>query len=111
MEDVGHVLTVTVTARRPGYRPGTFRTAGVSVPKLASRLTASLAKKAIIQGQHAAMTLVLAVADRARPTGRLTVRDGARTIRTVRLTASYAGSDLVTGATSKVVKLTVRRKK
>lgn len=131
VQDVGHVLTVTVTARRPGYRPGTFRTAGVSVPKLASRLTASLAEATITRGRPASMTLVLAVADQPGPTGRLRVLDGTRVIKTVRLTAadggrvvvrlgrlapgthrlkaSYAGSDVAAGATSKVVRLTVRR--
>ena len=133
VDDVGSVLTVTVTATRPGYRPGTFRAAGVSVPRLASSLRATLGKTRIKQGQQAAITLVLAVSGLARPSGALTVLDGARTIATVavrpaqagrvtvtlrglkpgvhRLKAAFAGSDLATASTSKVVRLTVVKKK
>lgn len=132
-QDVGHVLTATVTATRPGYRPGTFRTAGVSVPKLASSLKATLAKKKIKQTQRAVMTIVLSVPGIEGPTGTLTIMDGRKAIKTVslapakagkvtvtlrglkpgvhRLKATYAGSDLATESASKVVKLTVRRKR
>lgn len=133
VEDVGHVLTATVTATRPGYRPGTFRTSGVSVPKLASSLKASLASKKIKQTQRAAMTIVLSVPGLDRPTGTLTIMDGRKAIKTVslapakagkvtvtlrglkpgvhRLKATYAGSDLATESASKVVKLTVQKSK
>ena len=133
VEDVGHVLTVTVTATRPGYRPGTFRTSGVSVPKLVSSLTATVAAKKIKQGKRTTMTIVLSIPGLDGPTGTLTVLDGTRALTTIalaaakagkvvvpirglkpgvhRLKATYAGSDLASEATSKVVKLKVTKAK
>ncbi len=133
VEDVGRVLTVTVTATRPGFRPGTFRTSGVSVPRLASSLRATLAKKRIKQGRATSMTVVLTVPGLDRPTGTLTVLDGSRALAAIalraaqtgkvtvplrglkpgvhRLRVTYAGSDLATEAASQVVKLTVAKAK
>lgn len=129
--DVGHTLTVIVTATRAGYRPGTFRTAGETVPaaKARSVLTATLSKKTVRQGRLATLRLVLTAVGVSAPSGRVKVLDGARVIKrlsltagkaTVRLTklkpgvhrlkAVYAGSDTVLGATSKVVRLTVKKR-
>lgn len=128
--DVGHTLTVTVTATRPGYRPGTFRTAGVEVQKLGSSLTASLPKRSVKQGKPASIRLLLTVPDGIDVGGPVTIYDGAKAIRkatvgdtpvtvklgklkpgTHRLKAVYAGSDTVESATSEVVKLKVVKKK
>lgn len=131
-DDVGHTLTVVVTATRPGYSPGTFRTAGATVPaaKAASTLTASLSKKVIKKGRAAKLTLVLTAVGVSAPSGAVTVMDGRKVLKqislkagkaTLRLTklkpgvhkirAVYAGSDTVLGASSKVVKLTVKKAK
>ncbi|WP_460831137.1 Ig-like domain repeat protein [Nocardioides hungaricus] len=127
-EDVGRVLSVTVTATRPGYRPGSFRTAGVSVPKLVSTLTASLPRKTVKQGKRAGLKLVLTVPGITGAGGPVTIYDGAKVLKRVRiangratvrlgklkpgvhrLKAAYAGSDLATATTSKVVKLKVKK--
>lgn len=131
-DDVGHTLTVVVTATRPGYLPGTFRTAGatVSAAKAASTLTASLSKKTVKKGRSATLRLVLKAVGVSAPSGQVTVLDGAKVLERLSLTAGkatlrltklkpgvhkikavYAGSDTVLGATSKVVKLTVKKAK
>ena len=131
LADVGHTLTVSVTATRPGYRPGTFRTAGVTVAKLTSTLKATPARKTIRKGQKAVLTLTLKVPGLGSPTGAVRVLDGKKTIKkatimtgrngklTVRLAklgpgvhrlkAVYAGTAAIAGATAKVVKLTVKK--
>lgn len=130
--DVGHTLTVVVTATRAGYLPGSYRTAGATVPaaKAASTLTASLSKKVIKKGRAAKLTLALTAVGVSAPSGAVTVMDGRKVLKRIslkagkatlrltklkpgvhRLKAVYAGSDTVLGATSKVVKLTVKRAK
>ncbi|CAI9400859.1 Ig-like domain repeat protein [Nocardioides sp. T2.26MG-1] len=129
--DVGHTLTVVVTATRAGYRPGTFRTAGETVPaaKARSVLTATLSKKTVRLGRPATLRLVVTAVGVSAPSGRVKVLDGTKVVKrlsltagkaTVRLTklkpgvhrlkAVYAGSATVLGATSKVVRLTVKKR-
>ncbi|HEY0902813.1 MAG TPA: Ig-like domain repeat protein [Marmoricola sp.] len=131
-DDVGHTLTVVVTATRPGYLPGSFRTAGATVAaaKAASTLTASLSRKVVKKGRAATLTLVLTAVGVSAPSGPVTVLDGTKVLKRVSLAAGkatlrlkklkpgvhkikavYAGSDTVLGATSKVVKLTVKKAK
>lgn len=130
LADVGRTLTVTVTATRPGYRPGTFRTAGVTVAKVASTLKATAAKKRIKKGQRAVLTLTLKAAGIAGPTGVVKIVDGKRVVKTLtfnagqlgkrttriklkpgvhRLKAVYAGTATIARAKAKVVKVTVRK--
>jgi hypothetical protein len=128
--DVGRTLTVTVTATRTGYRPGTFRAAGVAVGKLTSSLAATASKKTLKQGQKATMKLVLSVPGLAGASGPVTIYDGAKVLKqgslhdgaaTVqlgklkpgvhRLKAVFTGTDSVAGSTSKVVKVTVKKVK
>ncbi len=129
--DAGTDLAVLVTATRPAYRAGRFTTAPVHVAKLASKLSASLAKMTVSRGKAVTMTLVLKVPGLRSPTGAVKILDGSKVLQkssfakgrhgrvVVRLTkltpgvhrlkAVYAGSSTVAGATSKVLKLTVRR--
>jgi hypothetical protein len=131
--DAGHTLAVTVTAARSGYQPGTFTTSAIQVAKLASSLKATLAKKTVKKGQRATLALLLKVAGVASPTGVVKVLEGKKTLGTVtlapgkagkaklklpklkpgvhKLQAVYAGSSTVAAATSKVVRLTVKKKK
>lgn len=130
--DAGRAISVLVTATRPAYKSGKFTTAPLTVAKLASRVSATLPKKAVKQGQAAVMKLVLRVTGLAAPTGAVKVMDGTKVLKKAaftrggkgkltiklgklkpgvhKLKAVYAGSDLTTGASSKVVKLTVRKK-
>jgi len=129
--DVGRSLTVTITAARSGYEPGTFTTSKVAIAKAASALRASLAKKAVSRTQRAVLTVVLKVAGVSSPTGVVKVLDGKRSIAKVklvpgrsgkatvklprlkagahRLSAVYAGTSTIAGAASKVLTLTVRK--
>lgn len=131
--DAGRALSVLVTATRPAYKAGRFTTAALTVAKLTPRLSATLARKTVKPGQAAVLRIVLRVADLASPTGAVKVLDGTKVLRKAAFTASrkgrlvvklgklapgvhrlravYAGSDVATRATSKVVTLTVRKRK
>ncbi|HEY0951847.1 Ig-like domain repeat protein, partial [Nocardioides sp.] len=129
--DAGRALSVTVTAARAGYQPGTFTTSKIAVAKRASALRATLAKKTVARSQRALLAVVLKVAGVRSPKGVVKVLDGKRTIARVKLTASragkatvklprlkpgahrlravYAGTSTIAAAASKVVTLTVKR--
>ena len=129
--DAGRAVSVLVTATRPAYKAGKFETASVPVAKLSSRLSATAVRKTVKKGQAAALKLVLRVPGTASPLGRVKVLDGKKTVgkgafatgKLGRLTvklgklrpgvhklrAVYAGSATVAGASSKVVRLAVRR--
>ena len=129
--DFGRSLTVTITAARAGYQPGTFTTSKVAVAKRAATLRATLAKKTIAKSQRGVLALVLKVAGVTSPTGRVKVLDGKKVVSrlefaagkrgkaTVRLPrlkpgvhklkAVYAGTATIAGAKSTVVRLTVRK--
>lgn len=129
--DAGRSVTVTVTATRPAYKPGSFTTAPISIAKRSSAIKATLAKKTVRKGQRAVLALVLKVAGVSSPTGAVKVLDGKRVISKLkiaagkkgrataklpglkpgvhRLTAVYAGTATIAGARSKVLVLTVRK--
>ena len=131
--DAGRALSVLVTASRPAYKAGKFTTAPLTVAKLGSKLTASLPKRSVKEGQAAALKLVLKVAGVASPTGAVKVMDGTKVLKkgtfapgkrgmlTIqlgklkpgvhKLKAVYAGSTSVSQGVSKVVRLTVVEKK
>lgn len=129
--DTGRSITVTVTATRPAYKPGSFTTAPISIAKRSSALKATLTKQTVRKGQRAVLALVLRVAGVTSPTGAVKVLDGKRIISklkiaagrkgraslklprlkpgTHRLTAVYAGTATIAGARSKSLELTVRK--
>ncbi|GCD89802.1 Ig-like domain repeat protein [Nocardioides sp. LS1] len=126
--DAGKDLSVVVTATRPAYRPGSFTTANIHVAKLASTLSASLAKSTIRKGSAAVMKLALKVPGLAKPAGAVRIMDGSKVLKKVRLTsgkasvrltklkpglhklrAVYAGTAAVSGSRSRVLKLTVKK--
>ncbi len=129
--DIGRDISVTVTATRPAYKPGSFTTAAITVAKRASALRAALAKRTVTRSQRALLAVVLKVAGVRSPTGVVKVLDGRRTVAKVKLTASragkatvrlprlkpgahritavYAGTATIAAATSKVVTLTVKK--
>ncbi|MGZ6793103.1 MAG: Ig-like domain repeat protein, partial [Mycobacteriales bacterium] len=126
--DAGHRLTATVGATRPAYKPGTFTTAYLTVARLASSLTASLAKATIARGKAAVLRLTLRVPGVSGASGVVKVLDGAKVVRTVtvrrgtatakithlkpgkhRLHAVYAGTTSVAGSSSRTLRLTVKR--
>jgi hypothetical protein len=129
LADAGRSLTVTVKATRPAYKPGTFTTAGITVAKVATSLQAKTAKSTIKKGRAAVLALLLKAPGVAKPAGVVTVFDGKKLLKKLtlapgkrgmtsvrlaglkpglhRLTAVYAGSPTLAGATSKVVRLKV----
>jgi hypothetical protein len=133
LADAGKSLSVTVRATRPAYKPGTFTTAGLTVAKVVSTLQAKAARSTVKKGQKATLTLLLKAVGFASPTGAVKVFDGKKLLKSLslgprdkgrstvklaglkpgmhKLTAVYAGTASLAGATSKVVKLTVTKKK
>jgi hypothetical protein len=129
--DIGQSLTVTITAARAGYQPGTFTSPSIAVAKRSSTLKATLAKTRVAKSQRAALGVLLKVAGVTSPTGRVKVLDGKKVVSTLKLvagkrgkatvrlpklkpgvhklTAVYAGTATIAGARSKVVKLTVTK--
>jgi hypothetical protein len=133
LADAGKSLSVTVKATRPAYKPGTFTTAGLTVAKIASSLQAKAAKSTIKKGQKAVLTLLVKAAGVASPTGVVKVYEGKKLLKTLTLgpgkkgkgsvqlaglkpgrhtlTAVYAGTASLAGATARVVKVKVVKKK
>jgi hypothetical protein len=130
--DVTHSVSFAVTATRAGYAPGTATSGSVSVAKLASATKVSLAAKRIKKGTRGLLKIILS-ATGAKPAGKVKVYDGTKLlkgysvrvsdngVRVVKLPllkpgkhkikAVYAGSATVLGSTSRVVTLTVLKKR
>jgi hypothetical protein len=127
--DAGKVLTVTVTAKRAGYRDGSATTAPPLRIKRVSKATLKVSKSAAA-GKKARITARIKVSGVARPTGTVTFYDGKKKLRSVSLTAGskgvaalsvrfkpgthrlkvvYSGSGSITKSTSKVVTAKVRK--
>lgn len=129
--DIGRNLTVTITAARAGYQPGTFTTSKVTVAKRAATLRATLVKTTIAKSQRGIIALVLKVAGVTSPTGRVKILDGAKVVSKLKFTAGkkgkanvrlprlkpgvhklkavYVGTATISGAKSKMVRLTVKK--
>lgn len=132
-DDIGQALSVTVTATRPAYKAGKFTTSSVTVAKLGSKVRAALSTKSVTVRQKATLAMVVKAAGGVVPVGKVTVLDGKKKLKTItlkrgskghaslklrglkpgvhKLKAVYAGSPTVAGATSKVVKLKVSKKR
>lgn len=123
-DDLGSTLSVTVTATRAAYDPGTFTTSNLSVAKLASATTIKGKKK--VRAGKPLRVLLGVVVDGFAPDGVLTVMDGSTTLKKTRIAkgrkklklpklapgkhrivAVYAGSDATESSRSKVLKLRV----
>lgn len=129
--DAGRAVRVTVTATVPGYQPGTATSAAVTVRKLTTRTTATLAAKRIRASQRATMAVRVTSAYLSNPVGPVKIYVGSKVVATVRLTESrdgeisarlprlkkgiykvkavYAGSVATKPSTSRVLTLTVTR--
>lgn len=130
--DAAGIVTVAVSAARPGYGRGAATTLGIQIAKQASATTAALLKKQIEQGTKGLLRIVLR-AGNATPSGSIRVFDGSKLIRTYQirstdngtrivrlpmlkpgkhsLKAVYAGSFSIAGSTSPVDTLRVLKKR
>ncbi len=94
--DVGQQITVLVTATAPGYLAGTAASGPVTVAKASSSTSAALVKKTIPAGKAAKLVVTVKASGIAGPTGKVKIRDGAKLIKTVTLTAAMKGRITVT---------------
>jgi len=130
--EAGRSIAVLVTASRVGYAPGTAATAPVKVAKVASRTTLRLVKKKIAAGKAALVKITLAATGQ-RPSGKVTIFDGRKKLKTYtirsadngsrivklprlkpgkhQLTAAFAGSSATRASKSSKVVLTVLKRK
>lgn len=126
--DLGSTLSVTVTATRAAYAPATFTTSALPVAKLPSATTIT-GKKKVRAGKPVRVVLGVVV-DGLAPDGTVTVLDGTRELKTVpiasgrrtlkvkglkpgkhKLSAVYSGSGATEESRSKVLKLTVLKRR
>jgi large repetitive protein len=91
--DAGLPVNVRVTATTSGYQPGTAFSNAMTVAKLSSTVTATLAKKKITQRQRAQLTVKVSMLGYDVTLGKIQVKDGSKVIATVAL---QAGKDTVT---------------
>ena len=131
--DAGKAVSVTVKAIRPAFKAGTFTTSSLAIAKIVPKLRAKTAKKTITKGKAVTLALLLKAAGISSPKGAVTVYDGRSVVKKLRfapgkkgrasvklghlkpgvhrLKAVYAGSAALAGATSKVVRLVVKKKR
>ena len=126
--DLGSTLSVVVTATRAAYAPATFTTSALPVAKLPSATTIT-GKKKVRAGKPVRVVLGVLV-DGLAPDGTVTVLDGTRALKTVpiasgsrtlkvkglkpgkhKLSAVYSGSGATEESRSKVLKLTVLKRR
>jgi hypothetical protein len=117
--DQGATLSVVVTATVEGRPSGTAESAGVAVP-YAAKVTVRLDRHIAFSWQRTKATVVVTSDAKTAPTGTATVTVGSRTVDVTldsrgrgtvtlpklrsgvhKVTASYAGSESIAGATSR----------
>ncbi|WP_156411380.1 Ig-like domain repeat protein [Nocardioides sp. Soil805] len=130
-EDAGTSIAVVVLAARTGYSDGGATAVAVSVPKMASKTTATLSKTRVPVGKRVKIGITVAVAGVAGPTGAIKVFDGAKKLKTLTLVSTrdgkigwklpklkkgkhkikavYIGNGSTAGSKSKITKLYVVR--
>ena len=129
--DAGAALSARVTAKRTGHADGTASSDSVSVSRIASRTSASLADSKIRRSARGKVAIIVSATGISAPTGKVSVLKGRKTIASATLTAAklgrvtlrlprlpmgrhmlkvkYAGNQQVTSSTSRAMTLTVRR--
>lgn len=129
--DAGRTVVVLVTADRFGYAKGVAVSNTRTLPRATSTTTLTLATRTVKKGRNATVRIVVTGPTGVDVTGKATVFDGKRRIRTValtvadggvktftiprqrvgqhRLTARYLGDNALTASTSGVQVLTVTR--
>jgi hypothetical protein len=88
--DAGHRLAARVTATSTGYAPGSATSATRTVPRLASKVTATTAPRVTVRGR-ARLTVTITV-PLTTATGKVSVTDGKRKLLTKAVTAAGRGS-------------------
>ena len=78
--DAGLPVYVRVTATVSGKQPGVAQSAAMSVAKLSSSLTASVAKKKITQRERGMLTVKVTLLDFGVSLGEVQVKDGSKVI-------------------------------
>ena len=91
VKDAGARLSVRVTASSPGYPSAAATSSSVKVAKLKAKVSVKLAKKSIKAKQRGKVTVTVKISGIKKPTGKLLIRDGKKTIKTVTLKAKHQG--------------------
>ena len=130
--DATREISVFFEGLRPGHLEGQVETAAVTVAKNTSATTAKLSSSKVKVGKVASMTVTVKVPGVASPLGKVSIKEGAKTLVTGTLKADklgkvtiklpktlkkgkhtlvavYAGTATVTGSKAKAVTLTVTK--
>jgi len=90
-KDAGQKISVRVTVSRAEYGSASATSNAVKVAKLKAKVSAKLAKKSIKAKQRGKVTVTVKISGIKKPTGKLLIRDGKKTIKTVTLKAKHQG--------------------
>jgi large repetitive protein len=94
--DAGRHISVEVIASRAGFEDGQEQSASLSIRKLASATSATLASAKIRKASHGKMKVVVTAQGVSSPTGKVTVLKGTRALATGTLTRAKLGRITVT---------------
>ncbi|MBT0994001.1 NHL repeat-containing protein [Cellulomonas sp. DKR-3] len=89
--DVGRTLAVRVTAQRAGTGSGTSVSAAVTVPRLRSSTAVVASASSVPRDGSVVLLVAVSGSSGVVPTGKVTVKDGTTTVRTLSLTAGAHG--------------------
>lgn len=131
-QDIAHTLSVVVVGTKAGMTDGAATSAGVVVPKVTSITSASAFPTTITKSQRAKLTIRISASGLTKPTGKLLIKDGRKTLAKTAMKASnngvktyklprlkvgkhkikviYKGSSAINKSKSKIVKIVVRKK-
>nr|WP_246416235.1 carboxypeptidase regulatory-like domain-containing protein [Nocardioides luti] len=101
LADVGHALSVLVTATQAGYSDGSSTSNVVTVSKVASTTVGKLSAAKAKAGKSVVYTVTVKATGVSGPTGKVSVYDGKKLVKTLTLAAGAKG----------VVKLTLKKLK
>ena len=89
--DAAQKISVRVTATITGLLPGRSTSAALTVAKLSSTTTAALKSATISRRAHGKVLVTVSVPGLSRPTGKLLVKQGTKTLKSVTLKVKNAG--------------------
>jgi hypothetical protein len=89
-------IAVRVTVTETGLDPGVATSGAVTIDKLSSTTSAGLVAGTIAKGKHGKVNVVVSGSGVVKPTGKLTVKQGKKTITSVSLKAKNAGRKTIT---------------
>lgn len=92
LADSGRRIALVVTASRPGFAKGVAASNVARVPKAGSSVRLTFSRSTVKSTQQAGVRVVVSSTAGIVPTGKVTILDGTRRLRTVALTTTSKGT-------------------